>query len=158
MCVYDKNFMIYRDSPADKNLKENDRFRFNISFEQMSDFRHMHVSEMGYYIAIIGDEDTVTGFLLTGIGQMEADGTNNFLVVRPKTTIEEIENAFNRFTAREDVAILLINQHIAAEIRPLIEKFERALPAILEIPSKDHPYNPEVDPVFKRVSALLGMA
>ena len=31
-------------------------------------------------IAVIGDQDTVTGFLLAGIGQRDADGPN-FLVV-----------------------------------------------------------------------------
>lgn len=107
---------------------------------------------------MIGDEDTVTGFLLTGIGQMEQDKTTNFLLVRQKTTQEEIERAFNTFTQRDDVAILLINQHIANEIRPLIEKYDKPLPAILEIPSKDHPYKPDEDPIFKRVSNLLGMA
>ncbi|KAH0790113.1 vacuolar ATP synthase [Histomonas meleagridis] len=121
-------------------------------------FRHIHPNETGYYIAIIGDEDTVTGFLLTGIGQMEQDGTSNFLVVRPKTQLEEIEKAFNTFTERDDVAILLINQHIANDIRPLIERYDKPLPSILEIPSKDHPYKPEDDTVFKRVSALLGLA
>jgi len=121
-------------------------------------FRHIRPIETGYYIAMIGDEDTVTGFLLTGIGQMEQDKTTNFLLVRQKTTQEEIERAFNTFTQRDDVAILLINQHIANEIRPLIEKYDKPLPAILEIPSKDHPYKPDEDPIFKRVSNLLGMA
>jgi ATP synthase (F/14-kDa) subunit. len=32
-------------------------------------------------IAIIGDEDTVTGFLLTGIGERNIKGETNFLVV-----------------------------------------------------------------------------
>lgn len=123
----------------------------------MSVFRHVKPIETGYYIAVIGDEDTVTGFLLTGIGQMEQDGTSNFLVVRPKTPLEDIEKAFNEFSQRDDVAILLINQHIANDIRHLIEKFDRPLPAILEIPSKDHPYKPEDDTIFKRVSALLGL-
>ncbi len=32
-------------------------------------------------ISIIGDEDTVTGFLLTGIGERNIKGETNFLVV-----------------------------------------------------------------------------
>ena len=32
-------------------------------------------------ISIIGDEDTVTGFLLTGIGERNNKGESNFLVV-----------------------------------------------------------------------------
>jgi len=123
----------------------------------MATFRHVKPLETGYYVAVIGDEDTVTGFLLTGIGQMEQDGTTNFLIVRTKTTQEDIERAFAEFSGRDDVAILLINQHIANGVRHLIEKFDRPLPAILEIPSKDHPYVPEDDTIFKRVSALLGL-
>lgn len=121
-------------------------------------FKDIRPIETGYYYAIIGDEDTVTGFLLTGIGQSEADGTTNFLIVRSKTTQEEIERAFRQFTDREDIAILLINQHVAKTIRHLIDEHVKPLPAIIEIPSKDHPYNPEEDPLFKRVSSLLGLA
>jgi V-type H+-transporting ATPase subunit F len=43
-------------------------------------------------------------------------------------------------TERPDIAILLINQHIAEKIRPLLEHYTQAFPAVLEIPSKDHPY------------------
>ncbi len=32
-------------------------------------------------IAVIGDEDTVTGFLLTGIGERNLKGETNFIVV-----------------------------------------------------------------------------
>jgi hypothetical protein len=37
--------------------------------------------DTGKLIAVIGDEDTVTGFILAGIGQKSVDGTN-FLVVK----------------------------------------------------------------------------
>lgn len=36
----------------------------------------------GKLIAVIGDEDTVTGFLLAGVGHRSTDGAN-FLVVKP---------------------------------------------------------------------------
>ncbi len=32
-------------------------------------------------VSVIGDEDTVTGFLLTGIGERNIKGETNFLVV-----------------------------------------------------------------------------
>ena len=32
-------------------------------------------------VAVIGDEDTVTGFLLAGIGERNSKGETNFLVV-----------------------------------------------------------------------------
>lgn len=110
-------------------------------------------------IATIAEEDTVTGLLLAGVGQIQ-EGTNdtNFLTVVPgKTTVEQIEEAFDNFTSeRKDIAILLINQHLADLIRYKIETFTAAFPAILEIPSKDHPYDPEKDSILKKVRRLFG--
>ena len=42
-------------------------------------------------IAVIGDEDTVTGFLLAGTGEVDAKQARNFLVVTPHTTIGALE-------------------------------------------------------------------
>lgn len=111
-------------------------------------------------LAAIADEDSVTGLLLAGIGQVsnEPGKEKNFLTVVPgKTTTEEIEKAFESFTKeRDDIAILLINQHIADLIRYRIENYTNAFPAILEIPSKDHPYDPEKDSILRRVRRLFG--
>lgn len=57
-----------------------------------------------------------------------------------ETQVSTIEAAFEEFTERSDIAILLINQHIAEKIRPTVDKYQKAFPALLEIPSKDHPY------------------
>lgn len=51
-----------------------------------------------------------------------------------------LEAAFTDFTERPDIAVLLINQHIADRIRPMLEHHTQAFPAVLEIPAKDHPY------------------
>lgn len=48
----------------------------------------------GKLIAVIGDEDTVTGFLLGGIGELNKNRHPNFLVVEKDTTINEIEDTF----------------------------------------------------------------
>ncbi|PSR80759.1 hypothetical protein PHLCEN_2v6675 [Hermanssonia centrifuga] len=90
-------------------------------------------------LAVIGDEDTITGLLLAGIGHVE-HGKKNFLVVDSKTQVSTIEGAFQEYTERKDIAILLINQHVAEKIRPTVDKYQKAFPALLEIPSKDHPY------------------
>lgn len=91
-------------------------------------------------IAAIGDEDTITGLLLAGIGQVY-DNSKNFYVHDPKAQRSVLEEHFLEFTQeRDDIAILLINQHIAELIRPLVERHTEAFPALLEIPSKDHPY------------------
>ncbi|KZT06346.1 vacuolar ATP synthase [Laetiporus sulphureus 93-53] len=107
-------------------------------------------------LAVIGDEDTVTGLLLAGIGNISENQKRNFLVVDSKTPIPHIESAFEEFTERKDIAILLINQHIAEKIRPMVDKYEQAFPALLEIPSKDHPYDPAKDSILKRVQKLYG--
>ncbi|KAK9372699.1 ATPase, V1 complex, subunit F [Lipomyces chichibuensis] len=109
------------------------------------------------FIAVIGDEDSVTGLLLAGVGHLTEDKRKNFLVVDNKSTVEDIENAFDEFTsARKDIAVLLINQHIAEKIRYKLDSYTNAFPAVLEIPSKDHPYDPEKDSVLRRVRRLFG--
>ncbi|CAG8516494.1 6788_t:CDS:2 [Diversispora eburnea] len=100
------------------------------------------------FIAVIGDEDSVTGLLLAGIGHVEG-AKKNFLVVDSKET-------FIEFTKRKDIAIVLINQHIAEDIRQLVDDHDQAFPTVLEIPSKDHQYDPEKDSVLKRVQRLFG--
>ncbi|CAL1696399.1 unnamed protein product [Somion occarium] len=106
-------------------------------------------------LAVIGDEDSVTGMLLAGIGHVEHQ-KKNFLIVDSKTQVSTIEAAFQEFTERKDIAILLINQHVAEKIRPTVDKYQQAFPALLEIPSKDHPYDPSKDSVLKRVQKLFG--
>ncbi|KAJ2094501.1 H(+)-transporting V1 sector ATPase subunit F [Coemansia sp. S100] len=107
-------------------------------------------------IAAIGDEDTITGLLLAGIGDIDAHQRPNFLVVDTKTTQVTIEEEFTSFIQRKDIAIILINQHIADEIRGILDEYSAAFPTVLEIPSKDHPYDPSKDSVLKRVQLLLG--
>jgi len=107
-------------------------------------------------LAVIGDEDSITGLLLAGIGHINEHQKKNFLVVDSKTQISTIEAAFQEFTERNDIGILLINQHIAEKIRPTVDKYQQAFPALLEIPSKDHPYDPSKDSVLKRVQKLFG--
>ncbi|OXB36422.1 V-type ATPase, F subunit [Cryptococcus neoformans] len=107
-------------------------------------------------IAVIGDEDSVTGLLLAGIGHINQHQKKNFLIVDGKTQTSVIESAFQDFTERKDVAILLINQHIAERIRPTVDRYQAAFPALLEIPSKEHPYDPAKDSVLKRVQKLRG--
>ncbi|KAL9061510.1 MAG: hypothetical protein Q9162_000041 [Coniocarpon cinnabarinum] len=111
------------------------------------------------FLAVIGDEDSVTGLLLAGIGHVTQgpDAQKNYLVVDDKTADETIENTFDDFTKnRKDIAIVLINQHIAERIRHRVDTYTDAFPSLLEIPSKDHPYDPEKDSVLRRVRRLFG--
>ena len=45
-------------------------------------------------VAVIADEATVTGFLLTGIGQRGKDGTSNFMICGKETTDEMLAEEF----------------------------------------------------------------
>ncbi|CAJ2513629.1 Uu.00g017480.m01.CDS01 [Anthostomella pinea] len=111
------------------------------------------------FLAVIGDEDSVTGLLLAGIGHVTnpPDSQKNFLVVDSKTENAAIEAAFDSFTTkRKDIGIVLINQHIAEKIRHRIDTYTAAFPTVLEIPSKEHPYDPEKDSVLRRVRRLFG--
>lgn len=88
-------------------------------------------------LAVIGDEDSVTGLLLAGIGVRHSpslpsapfkeiltnlpsqhvtpapDAQRNFLVVDNKTETAEISRAFENYTReRKDIGILFINQHV----------------------------------------------
>ena len=110
----------------------------------------------GSLIGVIGDEDTVTGFLLAGVGDVDVRRRTNFLVVDAKTTRRAIEDAFKDLTTREDIAVVLINQTVADTIRHLVDDYARPVPAVLEVPSKDAPYDPSKDSVLARVQHLLG--
>jgi V-type H+-transporting ATPase subunit F len=91
----------------------------------------------------------VTGFLLAGIGHRNAAGAN-FLIVKPDTKLQQVEEAFQNFTTRDDVGIILINQHVANDIRHVLRDYTHTIPTVLEIPSKEHPYDPEQDYIMVR--------
>jgi V-type H+-transporting ATPase subunit F len=126
----------------------------------------------------------------------------HFAETSPKT----IEAAFKEFTSREDIAIVLISQNVAGQIRSAISHhtkviqrslyhvgddctaqgrygdqtcsanafmqcdnvlpthpkcamlvvFVQAVPSVLEIPSKDHPYEPAQDSLLTRVKHIMG--
>ncbi|KAK6957810.1 H(+)-transporting V1 sector ATPase subunit F [Daldinia eschscholtzii] len=100
------------------------------------------------FLAVIGDEV---------MSRTPPDSQKNFLVVDNKTETSAIEAAFESFTTqRKDIGIVLINQHIADKIRHRIDTYTSAFPTILEIPSKEHPYDPEKDSVLRRVRRLFG--
>lgn len=124
-------------------------------------------------MAVIGDEDSVTGLLLAGIGHVDRNQVSNFMVVGPglywpivihifpsvnlfwwlvfrplaylvypkDTQQDQIEKKLHELTTREDIAIVLITQNVAVKLQSILESYNSPLPAILEIPSKDQPYD-----------------
>ncbi|XP_011851288.1 PREDICTED: V-type proton ATPase subunit F isoform X2 [Mandrillus leucophaeus] len=109
----------------------------------------------GKLIAVIGDEDTVTGFLLGGIGELNKNRHPNFLVVEKDTTINEIEDTFRQFLNRDDIGIILINQYIAEMVRHALDAHQQSIPAVLEIPSKEHPYDAAKDSILRRARGMF---
>lgn len=79
---------------------------------------------------------------LGGIGQLNKARKPNYLIVDKNTTVTDIEEAFKDFCTRGDIAIILINQHVAEMIRYAVDQHTTSIPAVLEIPSKEMPYDP----------------
>ncbi|CAB3363552.1 V-type proton ATPase subunit F [Cloeon dipterum] len=109
----------------------------------------------GKLVSVIGDEDTCVGFLLGGIGETNRERKTNFLVVEKNTSVSEIEETFKNFVKRDDIDIILINQNIAEMIRHVIDNHTQPIPAVLEIPSKDHPYDPSKDSILRRAKGMF---
>ncbi|CAI4232241.1 unnamed protein product [Auanema sp. JU1783] len=109
----------------------------------------------GKIMAVIGDEDTVVGFLLGGIGELNKARKPNYLIVDKNTVVQEIEDAFKSLCSRDDIAIILINQHIAEMIRYAVDQHTASIPAVLEIPSKEAPYDPSKDSILNRARGLF---
>jgi V-type H+-transporting ATPase subunit F len=59
-------------------------------------------------VAVIADESTVTGFLLTGIGQRNKNGEQNFMICNKETTDQQLEEGFGKLIARDDIGVILI--------------------------------------------------
>ncbi|KAH0705431.1 hypothetical protein KY289_010507 [Solanum tuberosum] len=60
------------------------------------------------FIAMIAAEDTITRFLLAGVGNVDLRRKTNYTIV---DSMKQIEDAFKEFTTREDIAIALISQY-----------------------------------------------
>ncbi|EDV43736.2 uncharacterized protein Dana_GF16369 [Drosophila ananassae] len=109
----------------------------------------------GKLMAVIGDEDTCVGFLLGGIGEVNENREANFMVVERDTTVAQIEACFKNFLARPDIAIILINQMYADMIRSTVDAHILPVPTVVEIPSKQQPYDASKDSILKRAHGIL---
>ncbi|PRQ41845.1 putative H(+)-transporting two-sector ATPase [Rosa chinensis] len=136
-------------------LKQSFSYQFQVTIKLIMAGRVGIPNKSSALIAMIADEDTVTGFLLAGVGNVDLRRKTNYLIVDSKTTMKQIEDAFKEFTTKDDIAIVLISQYVANMIRFLVDSYNKPVPAILEIPSKDHPYDPASDSVLSRVKYLF---
>lgn len=111
-------------------------------------------------MAVIADEPTVTGFLLTGMGQRDSSGKSNYFISTKETTQEELEEAFAVYcqpTAR--VGVVFIAQNLAEIIKDKIIEHntneETLLPVVMEIPSKEAEYDPKKDTMLVQAATRL---
>ena len=110
-------------------------------------------------VAVIADESTVTGFLLTGIGQRGKDGQSNYMICNKETTDAMLEDVFYKWLHRDDIGVILIAQNMAERVRNMIVEHqsdeEKVLPTVMEIPSKDAPYDPTKDSMLVAAAQKL---
>eukprot|EP00727_Mastigamoeba_balamuthi_P007094 m51a1_g3004 putative vacuolar atp synthase subunit (125) ;mRNA; r:801299-802107 len=107
-------------------------------------------------ISVIGDEDTVVGFLLAGLGNVDGRRQSNYFIVDSKTPQNKIEEAFRAMVASPDISIIMVTQTVAAEIKYLLDEYDRVVPTVLTIPSKDQAYDPTKDPIVVRLKRMTG--
>merc|ERR1712014_436329 len=119
------------------------------------------ISQVDMKIGLIADEDTVTGMVLAGIGHVDGQGKKNFLIVDSKTHAKDMEAKFTELTQRKDIAMIFITQGCANDIRNVVNAYSESgqvIPTVLEIPSKEQPYDPRKDAVMQRVAMFLPTA
>uniref|UniRef100_A0A8C6ITQ8 V-ATPase 14 kDa subunit n=1 Tax=Melopsittacus undulatus TaxID=13146 RepID=A0A8C6ITQ8_MELUD len=87
--------------------------------------------------------DTVAGFLLGGIGELDKHCKPNFLV------------AFRSFLSPGDIGFILINQCLADLIWHAVKAHHWPLPVVVEIPCKEHPYVLSKDSVLQHARSLF---
>ncbi|CAE8586217.1 unnamed protein product [Polarella glacialis] len=119
------------------------------------------ITQTDMKVGLIGDEDTVTGMVLAGIGHVDGQGKKNFMIVDSKVHRKDIEDKFLELTERKDIAMILITQGCAEEIRMSVDAYAKSgkvVPTVMEIPSKEQPYDPRKDSVMQRVAFFLPSA
>jgi len=98
-------------------------------------------------IAIIADQDTVTGFMLGGI----KEGYHVEDTEEAGKTLEDL--------VRKDYSIIITTEKIGDELREKIDNLtsERALPMIIEIPDKTGSIERETDPLRELIKRVIGV-
>jgi V/A-type H+-transporting ATPase subunit F len=77
-------------------------------------------------IAMIGERDSVLGFLALGFSVYEAEAA------------EEAEALLHTLARTEEYAVIFITEHLAMQMEESIAQYkERPMPAIVSIPGKD---------------------
>ncbi len=105
-------------------------------------------------IAIIGDSETAMGFKLAGVKEVYEYPTGGE---------DDVAHALDKL-AKEGVAIIIINERLAAEaknrekIREINSKKRSVIPIIIEVPDKKGPLEKEVDEIGELIKRAVGVA
>ena len=101
---------------------------------------------MSSKIAVMADQDTVTGFMLGGV----KDG---FPVDNMEEAGEKLKELANEYS------IIITTEKIGDHFRETIEKMssESALPMIIEIPDKEGSVERESDPIRELIKRVIGV-
>ncbi|EEQ81897.1 hypothetical protein NCER_101494 [Vairimorpha ceranae BRL01] len=85
-------------------------------------------------VGILGDEDTINGFMISGI---QLDTKNpNLIQVTYNTPEEDLKKMFTKLILRKDLALILVCDFVYEKILEEIKKYDGLIPSIIEIPSK----------------------
>nr|CAI5843046.1 unnamed protein product [Callosobruchus analis] len=97
-------------------------------------------------MGIIADEDTICGFLLAGIGEINDTGEPNFAAVDEHTPDLEVAAHYRRLLLRKDIAILLIDHEAADRIQQTMRELAAIkYPYVVIIPDHYGPYDINID-------------
>ena len=98
-------------------------------------------------IAVMADEDTVTGFMLGGLKE-------GF----PVKNMEEAEKILEDLV-KKDYSVIITTEKIGNTIRSPIDKLtsEHTLPMIIEIPDKTGSIKRDSDPMRELIKRVIGV-
>jgi V/A-type H+-transporting ATPase subunit F len=99
-------------------------------------------------IAAIGEEDTIIGLRLAGIGDA-------FIA----SEVSEIKAAIEKVLQNPDIGLLIITERLAEKVRNIINEImeRRTIPTIIEIPDRQGPIEREVDPISELIKRAVGV-
>jgi len=110
-------------------------------------------------MSVIADESTVTGFLLTGLGQRDVSGKTNYYMTSKETTDDDLDAVVSGYIADPKIGIIFIAQNLAERCKNVINEHlndeEKILPTIMEIPSKEAEYDPTKDSMLVQAATKL---
>ena len=71
-------------------------------------------------VSVIADSSTVTGLLLTGVGERNSKNQQNFMIVDKESDTAAVKAFLKGLLDRDDVGVVLISQNIAETVRDTI--------------------------------------